>query len=133
MVAIVDPLYAGEGIGHVILVTGFLGGGAAWLAGRAIALTWQPPWHAALAMAGIAAAARFIHFALFQGNLLSLTSYLCDAGLLVIVGLLAWRVTRAGQMVRQYPWLYARSGLLSWCKINGKTDALGANLDPNGR
>jgi hypothetical protein len=27
---------------------------------------------------------------------------------------LAWRLTRASQMVRQYPWLYRRKGLLGW-------------------
>ena len=117
MATMFDPLYAGESIGYVVLVTGFLGGGAAWLAGRAIAASWQPPWHAVLAMLGIAAAARFIHFALFQGNLTSLTSYASDAGVLVFIGLLAWQATRTAQMVRQYPWLYVRSSALSWRKI----------------
>jgi hypothetical protein len=31
--------------------------------------------------------------------------------------MLAWRATRAGQMVQQYPWLYARSGPLGWREI----------------
>lgn len=114
MDAVLDKLYAGEAIGHVVLVTGLIGGGAAWLAGRAIALTWRPPWHAVFAVVLIAAAARFFHFALFQGNLLSVTSYCCDLGFLLVVGLLAWRVTRAAQMVRQYPWLYVRTGPLTW-------------------
>jgi Domain of unknown function (DUF6867) len=117
METVLDSLYAGETVGAVILVTGFLGGGAAALAGRAIAATWRPPWHVAVAMLLIAAAARFIHFALFQGNLLSLTSYACDACIFLVVGLLAWRTTRTAQMVRQYPWLYVRTGPLSWRKI----------------
>jgi hypothetical protein len=117
MATFFDSLYAGESIGHVVLVTGLLGGGAAWLAGRAIAATWRPPGHAVIAMAGIAAAARFIHFALFGGNLLSVTSYLCDTCIFVVVGLLAWQATRTTQMVRQYPWLYVRAGPLSWRTI----------------
>jgi hypothetical protein len=112
-----DRLYAGETIGHVVLVTGLLGGAAAWLAGRAMALTWRPPWKVIGAMLLLGAAARFIHFALFRGNLLSFTSYLCDVGIFIVIGLVAWQATRAAQMVRQYPWLYARMGPLSWRKI----------------
>ncbi|HEY2530096.1 MAG TPA: hypothetical protein VGJ20_19545 [Xanthobacteraceae bacterium] len=123
MAAFLDPLYAGETIGPVILVTGLLGGGAAWLAGRAIAATWRSPWQVLVAMLALAAAARFIHFALFQGNILSLTSYLCDFGFFVVMAFIAFRATRTAQMVRQYPWLYVRSGPLSWRKI-GQEDAL---------
>ena len=86
-------LYAGESIGAIVLVTGFLGGGAAWLSGRAIAGAWHPPWHVALVALVLGAAARFIHFALFHGELLSAPSYACDTLILFIVGLLAWRAT----------------------------------------
>jgi hypothetical protein len=112
-----DSLYAGENSGAVLLVTGVLGGGAAWLAGRAIALGWRSSLHVILAMILLAAAARFIHFALFGGNLFSLSSYSCDFAIFLAVGLIAWRATRAAQMVRQYPWLYARTGPLSWREI----------------
>jgi hypothetical protein len=112
-----DKLYAGEAIGAVILVTGLLGGGAAWLTGRAVATTWQAPWKVVFAMVPLAAAARFIHFALFHGNLISLTSFACDLGLFVILGLFAWRATSAALMTRQYPWIYARAGLFGWRKI----------------
>jgi hypothetical protein len=110
-------LYAGESIGAIVLVTGFLGGGAAWLSGRAIAGAWHPPWHVALVALLLGAAARFIHFALFHGELLSAPSYASDTLILFIVGLLAWRATRASQMVRQYPWLYTRAGPLNWRKV----------------
>ncbi|HML08405.1 MAG TPA: hypothetical protein VK430_09815 [Xanthobacteraceae bacterium] len=112
-----ERLFAGESILPIIFVTGVLGGGAAWLSGRAIARAWRPPWQVAVATLLLGAAARFIHFALFQGELLSVASYGCDALIFLIVGLLAWRTTRASQMVRQYPWLYARSGPLSWREI----------------
>jgi hypothetical protein len=117
MAEFLDRLYAGETIGHIILVTGLLGGGAAWLTGRAIAATWRPPWQVAIAVLLIAAAARFIHFALFHGNLLSATSYAADACIFLVLGLLAWRATRTAQMVRQYPWLYCRTSPLSWRKL----------------
>jgi hypothetical protein len=117
MLTLFDNLYAAENSGAVLLVSGALGGGAAWLAGRAVALAWRSALHVVPAMILLAAAARFIHFALFGGNLLSLSSFGCDFAIFLVVGLIAWRTTRAAQMVRQYPWLYARAGALSWREI----------------
>jgi hypothetical protein len=110
-------LYGGETIIQIVAITGVLAGGAAFLSGRAIARAWRPAWHVVPAGLLLGAAARFFHYALFQGALLSVPSYCCDAGVCIVVGAIAWRVTRAAQMVRQYPWLYARSGPLSWRKI----------------
>jgi hypothetical protein len=100
-----DGLYSGETILQVVLLTGVIGGGAAALSGRAIALAWRPSWEMAVAAFLLGAAARFFHFALFEGELLSVPSYACDTAIFVIAGMLAWRATRAGQMVQQYPWL----------------------------
>ena len=110
----VDELYALESPLQVILVTGVLGGGAAFLAGRAIAQTWRPFWNVLLYMAMLGAAVRFVHFALFEGTLLSPASYLADTLYLIIMGSLAWRMTRAAQMATQYYWLYERMSLLTW-------------------
>ena len=112
-----DGLYAGESILDVVLVTGILGGGAALLSGRAIAGAWRPQWQVAVVALLLGAAARFFHFALFHGVLLSAASYCCDTLIFLVVGLFAWRATRATQMVRQYPWLYARAGPLGWREI----------------
>jgi hypothetical protein len=117
MASALDALYAGETVGAIVLVSLVLGGGAALLAGRAIAATWRPPGAVVAAVLLIAAGARFIHFALFNGRLLSVTSYAADTCLFLIVGLIAWRATRTAQMVRQYPWLYARTSPLTWRKI----------------
>ena len=110
-------LYAGESLLYVVLVTGILGAGASWLSGRAIARAWRPAWQVAVAALLLGGAARFIHYALFAGQLLSVTSYACDSAIFVIVGMIAWRVTHASQMVRQYPWLYVRSGPFGWREI----------------
>jgi hypothetical protein len=112
-----DELYAGENIVDVVIVTVVLGGGAAWLSGRAIARIWHPVWQVVVTAVLLAAAARFLHFALFGGDLMSLPSFCLDALILLVVGLLAWRTTRAAQMVRQYPWLYSRAGLFTWREI----------------
>jgi hypothetical protein len=110
-------LYVGESLTHVVLVTVVLGGGAAWLSGRAIASSWGPAWQVVGAAILLGAAARFIHYALFQGELLSAASYCCDTAIFLIIGLVGWRATRVGQVVRQYPWLYARAGPLGWREI----------------
>ena len=109
-----DELYGSETILQIILVTGVIGGGAAFLAGRAIAQTWRPFWSVVVYMAMLGAAVRFVHFALFEGTLLSPPFYLADTLYLIIVGSLAWRMTRAAQMATQYYWLYERTGPLTW-------------------
>jgi hypothetical protein len=65
-----DLLYEEGSLGIFFLVTIILGGGAAALAGRAIALTWRPWWQIVLYMLILGGAVRFIHFALFGGTLL---------------------------------------------------------------
>jgi len=111
-----DRLYATETFLQVLFVTGLIGGGAAWASGKAIAKTWRPYPQVILYMAFLGAAVRFAHFALFQGELLSLASYLADTLYLVAVGSLAWRMTQVSRMVTQYRWLYERSSPLSWRK-----------------
>jgi hypothetical protein len=116
-----DRLYAGETLLGVVLVTGVIGGGAAWLSGRAIAAAWGGQARVVVTAFLLGAAARFFHFALFEGELLSVPSFVCDTLIFLIIGLLAWRTTRASLMVRQYPWLYARTGLLTWREIGQET------------
>jgi hypothetical protein len=112
-----DMLYGGESVLQVVLLSVVIGGGAAALSGRAIARAWRPWWQVVIAALLLGAAARFFHFALFEGRLLSVPSYCCDALIFIVAGMLAWRATRANQMVQQYPWLYARSGPLGWREI----------------
>ncbi|MSP45659.1 MAG: hypothetical protein EXQ83_07300 [Xanthobacteraceae bacterium] len=109
-----DDLYASESLLQIALVTGAIGGGAAFLAGSAIAQTWRPFWNVLIYMAMLGAGVRFVHFALFETTLLSPASYIIDTLYLVIVGALAWRMTRATQMATQYHWLYERTGPLTW-------------------
>ena len=109
-----DELYAAESLLQIALVTGVLGGGAAFLAGRAIAQTWRPFWSVVVYMAMLGAAVRFVHFALFQGSFLSPHYYLVDLAVVLAVALLGHRTTRTSQMARQYRWLVERTGPLSW-------------------
>ncbi len=97
-----------------LLVSVAMGGGAAWLAGRAMAATWRPWWHIAFYMLLLAFAVRFIHYALFDSTFLSLHYYLVDYGVCLAFGLLGFRVMRVHQMVTRYKWINERAGLLRW-------------------
>jgi hypothetical protein len=65
-------------------------------------------------MLGIAAAVRFFHYALFEEPLLSIPSFVVDFAVTLLAAGFGYRLTRARQMVRQYGWLYRRTGLLRW-------------------
>ena len=97
-----------------LFMTVILGGGAAFQAGRSLASKWRPLWMAIAYMVPLGVALRFLHFALFEADLLSIHYFLTDTIVLVAGVLLGYRLTRVHQMVSQYPWLYERSGLLSW-------------------
>jgi len=89
-------------------------GGAAWKTGVAMANRWRP-WHQVagyILLLGLAD--RFIIYALYFGDLWSLSGYLIDTAILMAVALLAYRSTTARNMIAQYPWLYERISLLSW-------------------
>ena len=107
-------LYEEEYIGLFLLVTVIMGGGAAFLAGRAIAATWRPWWHVAFYMLILGLAVRFIHFALFEGTLLSPQFYAVDTIVCLIFGFLGFRATRVGQMTTQYSWINHRAGFMRW-------------------
>lgn len=112
--ALANVFYEENALGIFLLVTIVLGGGAAWLAGRAIALTWRPWWQVATYSLVLGAAVRFIHFSLFNGTLLSPHYYLVDAAFCLAFGVLGFRAARVKQMVEQYHWLNAPSGPLRW-------------------
>ena len=103
-----------DNFGVFFLVTVALGGGAAWLAGRAIAQTWRPLRQVAIYSFVLAGAVRFIHFSLFDGTLLSLHFYLVDAATCLAFGLAGFRAARAHQVVSQYGWLNEPNGPLRW-------------------
>jgi ABC-type transport system involved in multi-copper enzyme maturation permease subunit len=97
-----------------LLVSVVLGGGAAALAGRAIARTWRPWWQVVVYSFILGVAVRFIHFSVFSGTLLSAHYYLVDTAVCMAFGSLGFRASRAVQMVTQYRWIYEPAGALRW-------------------
>jgi hypothetical protein len=107
-------LYEEASIGQFALVTCVLGGWAAWMTGRGCAQTWRPYSSLVVYLLLLACAVRFIHFALFEGTLLTLQYYVVDAIILIALGTLGFRYTRTNQMTEQYHWLYEKTSALSW-------------------
>jgi Domain of unknown function (DUF6867) len=109
------------------LVTVVLGGGAAFLAGRALARSWKPFARVAVYMLLLGLAVRFLHWGLFmsatyaswrdmQGTLISPHYYLVDTAVLIAMAALGYRLERARQMTSQYGWIYERTSPLTWKK-----------------
>jgi hypothetical protein len=120
-VSIPELISEEHSIGVFLLVSVFMGGGAAWLAGRALAATWRPWWQLALYMLPLGGAVRFIHYALFESTFLSLHYYLVDYAVCLGLGLLGFRLMRVEQMVARYNWINERAGLLRWRRRRDST------------
>ena len=109
----------GVPIAVFLCLTVVLMGGAGFLTGQALARTWRPLWLVFLYSALMGCADRFLVYALFDGELLSIAGYLIDTAVILGLGLIAYRSTRAARMVAQYPWRYRRAGLFGWREIDG--------------
>ena len=112
-------LYEEPSIWQFFFVTCLLGGGAAWMTGRACAQTWRPMSSLIVFLLLLGIAVRFIHHALFDGTMFTAQYYLVDTVILLVIGIVGYRYTRANQMVTQYSWLYERASLLSWRPKSG--------------
>lgn len=113
-------------IGVTVVLCGF----AAFATGRALAGMWRPIWWTVPYCLLLGMVDRFLQWSLFDGALLSPLAYALDSAVLIAIGLLAYRMTQAARMARQYPWLYVRAGLLSWRPIGRDDDARAHPAEP---
>lgn len=93
-------------IGMTIIMMGF----CAFMTGQAIANTWRPSYQLYPYALLLGLVDRFLVYALFEGELLSLSGYIVDTIILFAIALAAFRLTRVNKMLSQYPWLYERVG-----------------------
>jgi hypothetical protein len=91
-----------------------LAGGCGFMMGQALAGNWRPYWQVVLYSGMLAAAGRFLEYALFSGHLLALVPFLAGYVAVLALASLGYRLTQADLMVRQYPWLYERADLFRW-------------------
>jgi hypothetical protein len=104
----------GTDLAVFVVVTLGIIGFAAFMTGQALANTWRPWWQVVPYVLLLGCADRFLIWGLFGGELFLLSGYIVDTLVLLIIAGTAFRATQVGRMVAQYPWLYERSGPLSY-------------------
>jgi hypothetical protein len=87
-----------------VALTLVLGGAGAFVTGRTMAQTWRGKWKAVAYMVPLAAAVRFLHFALFEEPTDLLQAALAFV-FLALFALAGFIMARRRQMALQYPWL----------------------------
>ncbi len=106
----------GTSIAVYIVVVVIIAGFASFMTGQALAGGWRPVGHLIISTLLLGFGSRFLVFALYEGELFSLSGYIIDVVVLLMIGGFAYFFTRARRMVTQYPWLYERTGLFGWRK-----------------
>jgi len=104
----------GTSPGVFVGLTVIIIGGAAIMTGRALADGWKSAWQVVFACFGLALADRFLVYALFGGELLSLSGFVIDFIVITALALVAHRLTVVHKMVAQYPWRYERESLWTY-------------------
>lgn len=97
-----------------LILTVILGGGAAYMTGRGLAMKWRPFHQAVIAIIPLTLALRFLHFALFGADLTSVHYLVTDFIILLAACTLGYRLTMVKKMTQQYPWLYEQAGPFAW-------------------
>lgn len=87
---------------------------AAWQIGKSVATDWKSLWTVLIFSLLLGCGARFLHFALYQAPFISLSRYIVDTLVLLIVAYVGFRFTRTNMMTRQYHWLYEKASPISW-------------------
>ena len=104
----------GDTLAAVLLFNIVVVGPASFAAGHAVAVAWRP-WSRIVFYTGLLSATlRFLDYALAEGELWSVGGFLFGWAIQLAVAAFAYRLTLTRLMVRQYPWLYQRKGLLGW-------------------
>ena len=106
--------WLGDTLGIVLLFNFVLFGPAAFATGHGVATTWRSLRPLVLYSALLSMGLRFFDYALAGGELWSIGGFFLGWAVQFAIAAFAYRLTRARQMVRQYPWLYERKGLLGW-------------------
>jgi hypothetical protein len=98
-------------------------GSAAYLTGQAVARAWKPAWRLAPFALLLGFVDRFLDWGLFGAPPWHVVGFLVDTAILLAIALIAHRLTHVAMVVRQYPWLYARTGPFSYRPIPGSGDS----------
>lgn len=86
----------------------------AWMVGKSIATDWKPIASLFFAVLLLGVGARFLHFALYEAQFVSVPRYLIDTAAMLVIAYLGFRFTRTNQMTTQYHWMYEKTSPFSW-------------------
>lgn len=86
----------------------------AWMVGKSIATDWKSIVNLVFSILLLGCGARFLHYALYEAQFVSLDRYLVDTAVLMVFGFLGYRYHRTKQMTTQYPWLYEKASPFAW-------------------
>ncbi len=87
---------------------------AAWMVGKSVATDWDSLAKMFGFVMILGLGARFLHFALYQAQFVSVSRYIVDTFILAVVAYIGYRFTRTNQMTTQYHWLYEKVSPLSF-------------------
>lgn len=105
---------APNALGAFLFFTVALGSLGGIASGRAFASAWRSAVALPLAVLLLAAAVRFLHYALAGEDLLSPQFYAVSFAFVALGAAYGFRAKRTEQMCRQYPWLFAKASPISW-------------------
>ena len=97
-----------------MLMTVVLFGWCSYQLGKAMANTWQSRSLMIFYVFLLTVFDRFLLFALFEQELLSVVMYLIDFITLSLISLISYRIAKISYMVNQYPWKYQKTGFFSY-------------------
>ena len=97
-----------------IFMTFILFGWCSYQLGKAMANTWQSISLMIFYVLLLTAFDRFLLFALFEQELLSVVMFLIDFITLSLISLVSYKIAKTSYMVSQYPWKYQKSGFFSY-------------------
>lgn len=93
-----------NGLWVFLLCTIILGGGAAYIMGKAIAETWRPLWQVVAYAVLLGLVVRFMHFALFEEVMLSALNFSIDLAVLLASSITGYFSARRRLLAIQYGW-----------------------------
>ncbi len=87
---------------------------AAWMIGKSVATDWKGLGQLLAFVLILGLGVRFLHFALYEAQFISVSRYMVDTFVLAVVAYIGYRYTRTNQMTTQYHWLYEKLSPLSF-------------------
>jgi len=97
-----------------VLMTLILFGWCSYQLGKAMANSWKSVLLMIFYTTLLACFERFLIFALFHQELFSFIIFFIDFISLLLISIIAFKITRTNYMVNQYPWKYKKKSIFQY-------------------